>query len=73
MKKPETNEEFVKRLMTVGCPTGPMAQMFVIAAIDNYSREVIKAGAGKLESELINEESWVKTAEYMQEQLDNRA
>lgn len=69
MKKPETNIEIVTRMMTFS-PTGALSQMFIIAAIDNYSKAV--AAAPPIEHGLINGEAWKRTAEWIQEELENR-
>lgn len=69
MKKPETNVEFVTRLMEFS-PTGALSQMFIIAAIDNYSKAV--AEDPPIEHSLINGEAWKRTAEWLQEELGSR-
>ena len=45
-RKPETNQAFVKRIMSHDI----MKQVFIIAAIDSYAREVANGAA--IESEL---------------------
>lgn len=69
MKKPETNIDFVKRLMNYS-PTGAMSQMFIIAAIDNYSKAI--AEAPPMEHPMINGEAWKRTGEWIQEELEKR-
>ena len=69
MKKHETNVELVTRLMEVS-PTGAMSQIFIIAAIDNYSKAV--AEAPPMEHSMINGDAWKRTAEWLQEELENR-
>ena len=69
MNKPETNVEFVTRLMEFS-PTGAMSQMFIIAAIDNYSKAVVEAPP--IEHGLIDGGAWKRTGEWIQEELEKR-
>jgi len=68
----ETNTEFVERLMTQGCPTGALSQVFVIQALDYYSKVALAAGAAKFDSNMLSGEAWVKTAQFVQDQLEAR-
>lgn len=70
MNKHETNIEFVTRLMEFS-PVGALSQLFIIAAIDNYSKAV--AAAPPIEHVLINGEAWKRTAEWVQQELENRS
>ena len=38
----ETNEQFIARIMSFGCPTGPLIQAFIIQALRTYG------GAGRV-------------------------
>lgn len=67
-----SSEEFVKRLMTGYCPTGPLVQPFVIEALSKYSEFVIKAGAKAVDSPLLNGEAWVQTAEWVKKEIDRK-
>lgn len=69
MNKPETNIDFVTRLMTFS-PTGALSQLFIIAAIDNYSKAV--AEDPPIEHGLIDGDAWKRTAEWIQKELEGR-
>jgi hypothetical protein len=65
----ETNEQFIARIMSFGCPTGPLIQAFVIEALFRYSTSVMQTDAAALDSPLISGDAWKKTAEWLDEQL----
>lgn len=67
-KKFDTNEEFVRRLMNGG-PAGPLTQLFVIDALDKWSKTVSEAPVEKLDSPLINGAAWKATAKYVQDEI----
>lgn len=68
-KMPEDNVKFISRLMTYS-PHGALSQMFIIAAIDNYSKAV--AEAPPIEHSFVDGEAWKKCAQWIQEELDKR-
>lgn len=65
----ETNEQFIKRIMTHGCPTGSLVRVFVIGALERFSDDVIKAGPEKCDSAILDGEAWVKTAEFVRAEI----
>lgn len=63
------NTEFVQALMEGSL--GPLAQLVIVTAIDNYTKGVIKAaekGPGFLgpAAAMINEQSWLKVCQGIQ-------
>lgn len=66
-KKPETNVEFVTRLMEWS-KHGPLAQVFVITAIEKYAETV--ADSPPIEHGLINGELWKAIAQEFKTELD---
>lgn len=64
-----SNEEFMQRLMTQGCPTGALIQAFIISALDNYSKKCIEAGPKPFDSGFLNGEAWIETAKHVQAEL----
>ena len=70
MKKPKTNIKLVTEMMEYS-QHGALAQMFVIAAIDVYSRQVI-AGPLLDPDSFVNPEKWKEVAEDIQRQLRDR-
>ena len=70
MKKNETNQQFLERIMNFGCPTGPMAEVFILQAIEAYAKQVASAPAPKMG--FISGEAWKSTAEFLVKELDKR-
>ena len=68
-----TNPEFVSHLMKQAL-AGPMVQVVIMAAIDNYTKGCIAAGPGCLGAagEMISEESWLAACREIQQALDAR-
>ena len=67
---PETNVEFVTRLMEY-CPYGALGQVFLIQAIDEYARQV--ASAATIEgNDLISGEVWKKVGTWVHRELTAR-
>lgn len=74
VKLPETNVEFVTRLMEYS-ENGAMAQLVVIQALDYYTKKVIEQEAEVLESmkdSMIDGPAWVRTCKEIQRKLDAR-
>ena len=65
----ETNEEFIARIMSWGCPTGPMIQMFVIEALGAYCAHIKEVGTGWPDTYVISPKAWETTAEWLGEEL----
>lgn len=70
--KEEDNTQFIQRLMTYGCPTGPLSQVFVIEALRAYSAQVAKTPAEKLTFGPISGEAWKATAAWYNEEIEKR-
>lgn len=68
----ETNEQFIARIMSFGCPTGPLIQAFVIQALRNYAEAVSDAPAESLDSPLLSGESWKATAKWLKSELERK-
>jgi hypothetical protein len=67
--KPETNTQFITRLMEFS-PYGVLSQMFIISAIDHYSRVV--GAAPPLDNFVVNGEAWKETAKWIQDEFNKR-
>lgn len=70
MAKPkrETNEQFVKRVMNFS-RYGALSQIFIMQALDSYSKAVANADPDKCGNALINGEAWVNVAKELQAEL----
>jgi hypothetical protein len=66
-RKRETNEEFMKRIMTF-CPTGAMSQMFIMDAIAQHADRV--STAPPVEHPLIDGDAWKRTATWIAAELE---
>jgi len=73
--KNENNVELVTRMMEFA-PTGPLSQAFVIEAIARYAKQVADLTDEQVakmdENSIVSMEVWRETAEYIQEQIQNR-
>lgn len=67
--KRETNVEFLTRIME-HCPTGALAQVFVLDAIDKLSKTVVNDPP--IDHPLIDGEEWKRTAIFIQDELAKR-
>jgi hypothetical protein len=70
-KKPETNVEFVARIMEFS-NYGPLAQLFVIDALDKWSKKVAEADPADIESPMISGHAWVGVAREIQAKIEKR-
>jgi hypothetical protein len=70
-KKPETNLEFVARIMEFS-NYGPLAQLFVIDALDKWSQKVSEADPADIESAMISGHAWVGVAREIQAKFAKR-
>jgi hypothetical protein len=66
--KPETNVEFVTRIMEF-CPKGALGQAFVIEAIARYAGQVAAAPAFK-DNDLLSGEAWKEIGVWLKGELD---
>lgn len=64
----KTNVEFVTDLMEFS-DMGPLMQAFVIEALAQYSKQVIKAGESKCDSTFISGKAWVTCAKELQQKF----
>lgn len=69
--KRETNEQFLKRLLTQGCPTGIHVQPFVIEALAFYSKQVL-AMPDDTKLTLIDIQAWKKTAQHVLDEVQRK-
>ena len=76
MKNHQTNDEFMHYLMTSGsCPTGALSQCFIIDAIIKHADRVVDNAdecREKMKNSFIHPEGWIKTAEWIKRELDQR-
>tara|TARA_R100000008_G_C3534471_1_gene141172 strand:+ start:96 stop:413 length:318 start_codon:yes stop_codon:yes gene_type:complete len=76
MTKYQTNDEFMHYLMTSGsCPTGAMSQCFIIDAVAKHAERVVDNAdecREKMKNSFIHPESWIATAQWIKETMDNR-
>lgn len=66
-----SNTDFVAKLMNFA-PTGALSQLFVLQALEVYSRMVIEAGPGAMETAWLSGGAWVETAVYIKSELEAR-
>lgn len=72
IEKRETNSEFIERVMSFGCPTGGLIQVFVIEALYHYCEDVIRAKPEETENGFLAPGAWRRTAEWLKTELDNK-
>jgi len=70
-KRPETNVEFIMRLMEYS-RTGAIMQLFVIAALDAYSRAVMEKPPREALNGFINADAWLAAAREVDAALQDR-
>ena len=70
-KEPETNVEFVTRMMEFS-NYGPLAQLFILEAIRNWSELVAKADPVKVDSPMISGQAWIGVAREIKEKMEAR-
>jgi len=69
----ETNEEFIQRIMTVGCPTGALVQVFVLDALEKYAMFVASSQLPTWgEDGLIDKQAWIDTAEWVLKEIQQK-
>lgn len=64
----ESNDEFVRRIMSFGCPTGALIQVMVMQSLDEFSKAVL-ASTEPWNNQVISEEAWKETARFIQREL----
>ncbi|MEH2517420.1 hypothetical protein V1279_002993 [Bradyrhizobium sp. AZCC 1610] len=69
--QPETNVEFVTRLMEFS-NYGALAQIFVIEALRRWSDLVADAEPAKVDSPMISGHAWVGVAKEIKAKLEER-
>jgi hypothetical protein len=69
--QPETNVEFVTRLMEFS-NYGALAQIFVIEALRRWSDLVAEAEPAKVDSPMISGHAWVGVAKEIKAKLEER-
>lgn len=70
-KKPQTNVEFVTNLMEFS-RYGALAQIFVLDALDKWSKKISECEPAQVDSAMINGQAWVGVAKEIQEKLNAR-
>jgi len=71
MSKPETNIEFVTRLMDFS-QQGALMQMFIITAIEKYGAIIEAADESEWNTDFINFGAWQRCAIEARENLEAR-
>ena len=71
MSKPQTNVEFVTNMMEFS-RFGALAQVFIIQAIDQYSKRVAEADPATIDGGFISGQAWVGVAKEIQQKLEAR-
>jgi hypothetical protein len=69
--QPETNIEFVTRIMDFS-NYGPLAQLFILEAIRNWSELVAKADPVKMDTPIFSGHAWVGVAKEIKAKLEER-
>lgn len=69
----ETNEEFMSRIMSYGCPTGALVQPFVLEGLRVYCEMFLLHGKQDWpEHGLISYDAWEATAKWLKEELEKK-
>ncbi|WP_439357888.1 hypothetical protein [Bradyrhizobium sp. DASA03007] len=71
MPKPKTNVQFVTDLMEFS-RYGALAQVFVIDALDKWSKKISEVDPAQVDSAMINGEAWVGVAKEIQQKIEER-
>lgn len=67
MKRHETNEEFMVRVMNF-CPQGALSQAFIMEALMRYCEQCAEADIP--DTPLLSGQAWKNTAAWLKEQLE---
>ena len=67
MKPHETNVQFMKRVMTQGCPTGTLIQAFVLEALVQYCDQLAEAEVP--DTAFMSGKTWKDTGAWLREQI----
>lgn len=70
--KREDNIAFINRIMSFGCPTGPLIQPFIIVALEKYAESVAAADAADMDSAVLSGEAWKATGEWLNAEIKAR-
>lgn len=70
--KLESNEEFMRRLMTYGCPTGPLIHAFMFHGLMAYCNQVVAKPAEAFDSPMLSGNAWLATANWLGNELGKR-
>lgn len=71
MAKPKTNVQFVSDMMEFS-RYGALAQIFVIDALDKWSKKISECDPAQVDSAMINGEAWVGVAKEIQQKIAER-
>jgi hypothetical protein len=71
MPKPKTNVQFVTDLMEFS-RYGALAQIFVIDALDKWSKKISECDPAQVDNAMINGEAWVGVAKEIQQKIEDR-
>lgn len=69
-RRPETNTEFVRRLMDFS-PMGALSQIYILAALTYYTERCLEGSVG--DTGFIHSDVWRRTARWFKDELDKRA
>lgn len=67
--KRETNEDLVVRLMNFS-PFGALCQVFILQALEQYSKSVMEADPAELESPMISGQAWAGQARHIHAEIE---
>lgn len=71
MPRPKTNVQFVTDLMEFS-RFGALAQVFVIDALDKWSKKISECDPAQFDNAMINGEAWVGVAKEIQQKIEDR-
>lgn len=70
-RRPRTNVEFVAELMEYS-RHGALAQLFVLDALDKWSKIISETDPAKLDNVLVNGEAWKSVAKEINDKIAAR-
>ena len=72
MSGSESNEEFMRRVMTFGCPTGPLIHVLIFQGLMQFCRQVVAKSAESMDSPMVSGAAWRTTASWLGGELAKR-
>jgi hypothetical protein len=71
MAKPKTNIQFVSDMMN-NSKFGALAQLFVLDALDKWSKKISECEPAQVDTALISGAAWVGVAQEIQQKINER-